>query len=182
MRLETERLVLRRPREEDADDFFEVWGDEGTTRFVSGPKTHAEVEAMIERMDAHWRRYGVGLFALERKDDGRALGRVGLLAWDLERWTNGMRAELEAPYEIEIGWTLGRESWGRGYATEGAAACRDWALGELGLTRLISLIAYENVASIRVAEKIGERFERDGEGAPFAHRVGVWSLGERIGA
>jgi RimJ/RimL family protein N-acetyltransferase len=182
VRLETERLVLRTPRADDADDFFAVWGDETTTRFIGGPKTRDEVVAMIQRMDRHWERYGVGLFALERKEDGRALGRVGLLVWDPKRWVNGFRADVAEPLETEIGWTLGREHWGRGYATEAALACRDWALGELGLTRLISLIAHENVASIRVAEKLGESFERDVEPNPFRFPVGVWALGERMTA
>ena len=77
MRLETERLVLRQPRPADADDFFAVWSDETATRFVGGRKTRDEVDAMIERMERHWQRYGVGLFAIERKEDARALGRVG---------------------------------------------------------------------------------------------------------
>ena len=96
------------------------------------------------------------------------------------RWVNGFREQLLPPYETEIGWTLGREHWNRGYATEGALACRDWALGELGLTRLVSIIASDNTASIRVAEKIGERFERPIQGEFFRLPVGLWSLGERI--
>jgi RimJ/RimL family protein N-acetyltransferase len=182
VRLETERLVLRLPRQEDAEDFLAVWGDEETTRFVSGLKSREDVEAMIGRMERHWDRYDVGLFTIERKADGRALGRVGLLLWDPQRWTNGLRDDLRGRVETEIGWTVARDQWGRGYATEGALACRDWALGDLGLTRLISLIAHENAASIRVAEKLGESFERELETDRFAHPVGIWSLGETMDA
>jgi RimJ/RimL family protein N-acetyltransferase len=181
MQLETARLLLRAPHADDAPAYHEIWSDPETTRFVGGTKTREEAEAMIERTTCHWEWYGLGLFTLERKDDARVLGRAGLLLWDPLRWVNGFRERLEDPVETEIGWTLGREHWGRGYATEAATACRDWALGELGLERLISLIARPNTASIRVAEKIGESFEADVAGGFFRHPVGLWSLGERRG-
>jgi RimJ/RimL family protein N-acetyltransferase len=107
---------------------------------------------------------------------------VGFQLWDPRDWRNGKRTRLEGDAERELGWKLGREYWGGGYATEAALACRDWALGELGLTRVISLIALENTASIRVAEKIGESFEREVENLPFPHRYGLWSVGERMPA
>ena len=180
MKLETERLLLRLPRPADADEFEAIWADEETVQFLGGTKARPEVEELVKRMTRHWDTYGVGLFTVERKEDGRALGRVGFLVWDPERWVNGFREQLLPPYETEIGWTLGREHWNRGYATEAALGCRDWALAELGLTRLVSIIARDNIASIRVAEKIGERFERPIEGDHFQLPVGLWSLGERI--
>jgi RimJ/RimL family protein N-acetyltransferase len=179
MQLETARLLLREPRPEDLPTYHEIWSDEETTRFLGGTKTWDEAEAMIERMRRHWDWFGIGLFSVERREDERVLGRVGFLVWDPERWANGLRERLTGPVETEIGWTLGREHWGRGYATEAALECRDWALGELGLTRLISLIARANAASIRVAEKLGERFEREVAGGFFRHPVGLWSLDER---
>ena len=94
------------------------------------------------------------MFVVERRDDGRVLGRAGFLRWDPQTWEVGGS-------ETELGWGLAREHWGRGYATEAALALRDWGIAERGLTRLISLIRPENKRSIRVAEKIGERFERD---------------------
>jgi RimJ/RimL family protein N-acetyltransferase len=177
MRLETARLILREPLARDARAFYGIWGDRETTRFLGGTKTRAEVDAVVARMQAHWDSYGVGLFTVERKADGGVLGRVGLLLWDPVRWVSAFHEPLREPVETEVGWTLAREHWGRGYATEAALACRDWALGPLGLARLISLIAHGNVASIRVAEKIGESFERDVEGGSFEQEVGIWSLG-----
>jgi RimJ/RimL family protein N-acetyltransferase len=180
MRLETERLVLRPPRQEDAAAFYPHWQDAEAMRYVGGARTPAEVDTMVERMLRHWEWYELGEFAVERRDDGEVLGRVGFQLWDPRDWTNGKRKRLEGEVETELGWKLAREHWGHGYAPEAAAACRDWALGELGLARIISLIAHENVASIRVAEKIGERFERDVPDVPFPHAYGLWSLGERI--
>ncbi|HSC49199.1 MAG TPA: GNAT family N-acetyltransferase [Gaiellaceae bacterium] len=182
MRLETERLVLRRPRLEDAAAFYPHWQDPEAVEYVGGVKSRAEVDEMVERLLRHWEWYGLGEFTVERREDGAVLGRVGLQLWDPRDWTNGKRARLAGDVETELGWKLGREHWSSGYATEAALACRDWALADLGLKRLISLIAFENVASIRVAEKIGESFERDVDNVPFRHRYGLWSLGERMAA
>jgi ribosomal-protein-alanine N-acetyltransferase len=68
---------------------------------------------------------------------------------------------LEGRIEREVGYVLGREYWGRGYATEAATAMRDHALGSLGLRRLIALVDHGNEASKRVAAKLGMAYERD---------------------
>ena len=135
---------------------------------------------MMERTIRHWDWFGIGNFTVERREDGAVLGRVGFLVWNPQTWENGHRVQLGEPRETELGWKLDRGAWGNGYASEAAIACRDWALGELGLTRLISLIALENTPSIRVAERVGETFERELEPSPFRHPAGMWSLGERM--
>jgi len=175
VRLETERLLLRRPELEDAPDYAAIWSDPEVVRFLSGKTwTLEHAEQTIGRMQRHWDWFGIGLFTVVRKEDERILGRVGFLVWN-ERWQNGNGGQVE-PNETEIGWTLGREFWNQGYATEGALACRDHALGPLGLTRVISLIASGNTASIRVAEKIGETFEREIPDGFFRRPVGLYSL------
>ena len=175
MRLETERLVLRKPEPGDADAYAEIWGDPEVVRFLGG-RTLSREEAAggIDRMLKQWDRHGVGLFSVIRKEDERLVGRVGYLLWDPERWANAMHEELEEPLELEIGWVVASAFWNKGYATEAAIACRDNAFGPLGRDRVISLIAAENVASIRVAEKIGERYERDVE--IMVGPVGVYSI------
>jgi RimJ/RimL family protein N-acetyltransferase len=181
MRLETERLLLRLPEPQDVDGYADVFGDPEVVAFLGmGPQTREDQVAGIARMLEHWRRYGVGLFSVVRRSDARLLGRVGFLMWDPERWVGAMRYDLEGDLETEIGWTLGRAYWGEGYATEAALACRDWALGQLGLTRLISVIAPGNTASIRVAEKLGETLEREDLPGSFDRRVDLWSLGDRV--
>jgi RimJ/RimL family protein N-acetyltransferase len=173
--LETERLLLRRPAAEDAPAFTEIWSDPEVVRFLGGEIWDLErAELAIERMLRHWEWFDLGLFTVVRKHDERILGRVGFLLWD-ENWQNGHLDRIE-PVETEIGWTIGREFWNQGYATEAAAACRDQALGPLGLHRVISLIAPENHASIRVAEKIGETYEHEIRGGFFRFPVGVYAL------
>jgi len=164
VRLETERLVLRKPEPGDREGYAETWGDPEVVRYLGGTTlTSAEVPQAIERMLRHWDRHGVGLFSVIRTEDERFLGRVGYLLWDPERWENSMHEELEGDLEHEIGWTIARAYWNQRYATEAAIACRDHAFRELGRDRVISLIAPQNVASIRVAEKLGESHERDVE-------------------
>jgi RimJ/RimL family protein N-acetyltransferase len=175
VRLETERLVLRKPEPGDLNGYADVWADPEVVRYLSGSTLpRNQVPQAIERMLLHWERHGVGLFSVLRKEDGRFVGRVGYLLWDPERWVNAMHEQLDGELELEIGWTIAHELWGNGYATEAAAACRDHAFSELGRDHVISLIAPENVASIRVAEKIGESYERDVE---LPHmRVGLYSV------
>jgi RimJ/RimL family protein N-acetyltransferase len=179
MKLETERLLLRIPEKRDVDELLAVFGDAAVVRFLGiGTMTREDAVAGVDRMRRHWERHDIGLFSVIRKEDERLLGRVGFLLWDPERWVNAMREELEGPgLETEVGWTLGSEYWNRGYASEAAVACRDWALGELGLTRLVSVIAPGNAPSIRVAEKIGETLEQeDLPGRYFDRRVDLYSL------
>jgi RimJ/RimL family protein N-acetyltransferase len=99
-------------------------------------------------MLGHWSVRGYGQFAVESKASGAFLGRVGL--YEPDPWPG-----------IEIAWALARAHWGQGFAPEAATAVRDWAFGTLKLPRLVSVIIPENRASIRVAEKIGERLDRD---------------------
>jgi RimJ/RimL family protein N-acetyltransferase len=154
----TERLVLRKPRLEDAGDLAVAYADPEVVRYMGdgGTATLAEVGEGIDEWLERWESWGMSLFSLERREDGRVLGRAGFLLWDPETWQIGGT-------ETELGWLLAREHWGHGYATEAALALRDWAFLDRGLTRLISLINYENLRSIRVAERIGERYERDVE-------------------
>lgn len=159
--IETERLILRRPRLDDAADLAVAYGDPETVRYIGDGSTAtlAEVEEGIAHWLTRWEANGLGLCALERREDGRVLGRAGFLVWDTAVWEPSTFAEAGERAQVEIGWMLAREHWGRGYATEAALALRDWAIAERGLMRLISLIRPGNEASIRVAERIGERHE-----------------------
>ena len=161
--LTTNRLLLRVPRASDLDALARILADPEVTRFLGSgrPLERSEAEQSLANMIHAFEVDGFGLFAVERRDDGELLGRAGLLPWDPATWTPSTRAELGQRAEIEIGWTLARERWGKGYATEAALAIRDWALGTLRLNRLVSLIQPGNTASIRVAEKLGERLERE---------------------
>lgn len=167
--IETERLLLRKPRLEDARDLVEAYSDAETMRYIGDGSTKdlAGTEEAIQRWLERWDEWEIGFFVLERREDSRVVGRSGFLRWDPQTW------QVDGP-ETEIGWTVARAHWGRGYATEAALALRDWAFAERELTRLISLIQHGNVRSVRVAAKLGEQYERDVE--VFGHATLLYSV------
>jgi ribosomal-protein-alanine N-acetyltransferase len=162
--IETPRLLLRVPEPEDAQAILRYLADPEVMRWIGRhgeTGNYDDAVARIERWRRAWELDGFGLFVVERRIDETVIGHNGLLAWDPNAWQNGTRRELGDDAEIEIGWTIERDAWGNGFATEAATAVRDWAFREVQPRRLISLIHPENERSQRVARKIGERHERD---------------------
>ena len=162
--LETERLLLRAPVPDDADALAPMYADPLVMRYVGDgrPLTRAETERSVRRMIQRWEADGFGLFTVLRREDSAVIGRVGLLVWNADTWEPTTRAESsDGRTEVEVGYTLGRDYWGHGYATEAAGAVRDYALRELGADRLIALIIHGNTASENVARKLGLAYERD---------------------
>jgi RimJ/RimL family protein N-acetyltransferase len=183
VKLETARLVLRPPTEDDADAFAESSTDPEVMRYIGDGGLGSREGSLnaIRKYRVFWEQDQFGIFVLERRDDGVVIGRTGLQAWNPADWRTGARSEIGATAEIEIGWILARRHWGHGYATEAAIAVRDWAFRDIGVQRLISLIHPANDVSIRVAEKIGEHYEKDvmtGAGNParvYAIDAHSWS-------
>jgi ribosomal-protein-alanine N-acetyltransferase len=168
--LETERLLLRPFTLDDLDDFAAICGDPVVMRFYPAPWTREEAQAFIEAQIEAEGQQSWSLRAVIHREDGRLIGFCGL-----------KRQIVEGAEEIEVGYMLRWEYWGRGLAPEAARAWIAFAFAELGLSRVISLIRPENTPSIRVAEKNGLRHERDvifGRGG-FRHRVYVAEEGDR---
>jgi RimJ/RimL family protein N-acetyltransferase len=154
--LETERLVLRLPRLADASSAAEYLTDPEVMRFLGGETVPREdAPEVMQRWLDRWEQNGLGHFVLERREDGRFIGRVGFVVWDTRTWRQATFAEAGEHAEPELGWALVRAHWGHGYATEAARAARAWARQEQRIERLISLIAPENVPSQRVAQRLG---------------------------
>lgn len=151
---------MRTWRDEDVAPFAEINADPEVTRYLGGggsPLTPFEAAAFVERTRGHWERWGYGLWAVELLETSRFAGFVGP---SHHRWYPG---------EVELGWRLDRTLWSRGVATEGGAAAMEHAFTRLGLERLISVIHRHNLASRRVAEKIGFQpcEEESREGLPI---------------
>lgn len=147
--LETRRVRLRQYRHDDLDELAAMFADEETMRYYPRPKTREEALAWIEWSLELYAEHGFGLWVMESTSTSAFLGDCGL--------TPQM---VEGVSDIEIGWHTKKEFWKQGFATEAALACRDMGFDSFGLTRLISIIDPENIASRRVAEKIGMRPER----------------------
>jgi RimJ/RimL family protein N-acetyltransferase len=141
--VQTERLALRELSLEDVDALLEVLGDPLAMEHYPAPKTRAETEAWIRWARASYDVNGFGLWAVERLADGAFLGDCG-----------PMLQPVEGELVPEIGYHIVRREWGRGYATEAARACRDLILARFGFDRVVSIVAPENLASRRVAEKV----------------------------
>lgn len=163
MILETERLILRMFREEDFDSYAEMCADPEVMRYLGEgkPLTRPEAWRHMATLVGHWYLRGYGHWAVEERASGRMIGRIGFL--NPEGWPG-----------FEVGWTLGRESWGQGYATEGARRALQYAITELNRDRVISLIHPENKGSIRVAERLGEKLE--GRTELFGHEVLIYGM------
>ena len=140
-RIETARLVLRRPLSRDASAMFERYAsDPDVTRFVSWP-THrsvADTLAFLQFSDAEWDRWPGGPFLIASRADGRVLGSTGL--------------GFESPDRAMTGYVLAKDSWGLGYATEALQAVVDLAR-QTGVVRLYALCHPEHLASRHVLEK-----------------------------
>lgn len=147
--LETERLVLRTLTDDDHERLYRMYQNPRVNRFIGGPPP--PYDEYWERVRAAWPKYyethGFGLWAVERKEDGEMLGRIGLLSQEVD----GVR-------EVEVAYALDEPFWGQGYASEAARACRDLAFRTLPVEHVVSLIVPENEASIRVAERNGMTF------------------------
>jgi RimJ/RimL family protein N-acetyltransferase len=103
-----------------------------------------------------WRTDGLGAFILETATtDQQVVGQAGLMIFDTRGWTPSTWAEAGSHAQPELGWALTRSHWGHGYATEAAAAIRDWARESRSISALVSLISPDNLRSQRVAERLG---------------------------
>ena len=151
--IETERLVVRKPRVEDAA-LLGFLRDPEVMRFVGGVED-LPAEQIVQRWLDRWDANGFGYVLAERRGDRALVGRSGVILWDARGWRQSTWSEAGEHGRPELGWTLAREHWGNGYATEAAAAVRDWAHAELGIAQLVSLVAPENVRSAGVARRLG---------------------------
>jgi RimJ/RimL family protein N-acetyltransferase len=153
--LETDRLVLRGWRESDFEPLARFYADADMTRHTGGPKSRIESWQALCAMAGQWSLRGFGVFAVEEKRTDALAGYAGL--WYPQ----------DIP-EPELCWSLFAGHQGRGYATEAAQTARDWANGALGLPALMSFIHPDNLASRRVAERLGAAEEGEAQlrGAP----------------
>jgi ribosomal-protein-alanine N-acetyltransferase len=167
--LETERMRLRPLTLDDADDIYRIFSDPVAMIYsITGTRSREETRLWIERVLRRIEEDGHGFLACVLKENGRYAGHAGLLL-----------QEVEGQREIEIAYWFVRDLWSRGLATEAARALRDHGFDVMGGERLVSLIHPDNVASQRVAEKVGMHHERDAVWKEHAVRVYSMSRQDR---
>lgn len=152
--IKTERLVLRRWRDDDVDPFAAINADPSAMRFMPGVMTLEETRALIGRFEAHYQQHGFGVLAIEAPGVAPFIGFVGL-----------QRVTFEAPFTpaVEIGWRLAPAYWGKGYATEGARAALRIGFEDLNLDQIVSFTVPANKASWSVMEHIGMTRDLNGD-------------------
>ena len=151
LRLETPRLYLRQMKSSDVDDLLKIFADPKVmAAFTASPFDRQQMEYWLRRNLEHQDLHGYGLFSVILKSDDLLIGDCGL-----------ENMELDGEEVAELGYDFRSDYWNQGFASEAAAAVRDYAFDILEKPRLISLIRVGNEASKRVSEKIGMRFQKE---------------------
>jgi RimJ/RimL family protein N-acetyltransferase len=164
-RLLTERVALREFTRGDVDDILALDGDPQVMRYIGdgSTATRALAQAGIERVLARYaERTGLGVWRATRRDDGSFVGWASL-------------KPCGESSDIEVGYRLMRESWGRGFATELARAMLRRGFDSLGLDRIIGVTHPDNTASQRVLAKVGMRDE--GWGRYYGRDLRLFAIG-----
>jgi RimJ/RimL family protein N-acetyltransferase len=144
----TDRLLLRRFRDSDREAFADLNSDPAVMATLAAPMTRDESDAFLDRIEANWDERGFGLWCVDL--DGECLGFTGLtVPW----FRDG----------VEVGWRIRSAYWGHGYAPEAGRAALAAGFDQLGLDEIISFTAVTNHTSRRVMDKIGLRYDPEGD-------------------
>lgn len=140
--LVTERLALVPPDTSHLPAYLAAYGDAEVMAHIGEPMDAAKVWDMMARQIGNWAMRGFGGWSVQLRESGAIIGRLGLM-------------RLPDNPDVEIGWVLGRESWGKGYASEGARVALSYGFDVLGAKRVAAQIMPGNAGSIAVATKLG---------------------------
>lgn len=151
--LETNRLLLRHPVIGDLDALWALYCDPEITKYIpDAPRSREEAKEELEwHMHGHPKYPELGLWATIYRETGTFIGRCGLLPWT-----------IDGQNEVEVAYAIARDYWGQGLGIEAAQGILQYGFDKLNLSRLICMIDPENIASQKVAEKIGMSFEKEG--------------------
>lgn len=142
----SDRLGFRNWTEQDLTEFAKINSDPEVMKHFPKPLSKQETAEFIERLRNHYETYGYNYFATELLESGELLGFIGLAFQNYQtKYTPA----------VDIGWRLKRDAWGKGFATEGAKRCLEFAFKELNLKNIISTCTERNAQSENVMKKIG---------------------------
>lgn len=147
---ETERLILRRFEDADVDAVFALRSDAEMMRFIREPQQRDETANWLKMISGRWAKEKIGFCAVVEKSSARLIGWCGL-------W------QLVETREIEVGYAIAGNCWGKGLATEAAQRFLQYGFEDLRLKKIVAVARPENAASRRVMEKIGMKFDYTGE-------------------
>ncbi len=142
----------------DLDELASMLADAEALTYWGPPLSRGESRSRIERNLKRYEKDGFGRCAVVLRATGEFVGDCGLIC-----------TLVEGRPEVELGWIVRRSHQGKGIATEAAAAWRDYAFDTLRLVRIVSMVSERNVASRRVAEKLGMTVEREAMWGDLPH-------------
>ncbi len=150
--VKTAQLTLRPFTLQDAEPLHQILSIPRVLEYFpsSDPPDLERVQNLVQRQIDHWGEHDYGWWAVEHNGEGELIGWSGL-------------QYLPETDEIEIGYLLSKPYWGKGLATESAIAGLDYGFNSLGTEKIIGIVHPENVASQKVLEKIGFRFQEQAE-------------------
>lgn len=148
----TSRLHLRNWRAADLEDLHAVNANPNVMRYFPKTMTREETRGQLERFMHHHEQEGFTYFAAELRETGECIGFIGMC-----------RQTYSAEFTpcVDIGWRLKESAWGKGYATEGAKACLEFARNSLGLSAVYAVATADNQPSFNVMKKIGMSYYGD---------------------
>lgn len=147
---ETDRLILRLLDEKDIDDIFAMRSDPEVMRFIRAPQNRVETVNWLNLVSSRWKSDHIGFCAIVEKQTDKFIGWCGL--WRLKETS-----------ELEIGYAIAKNAWGKGFATEAAQVFLRYAFEQLKPDKIVAVAEPENASSRRVMEKLGMKFVRLGE-------------------
>lgn len=144
--METERLIMRRWRDDDREPFAAMNADAEVMEHFPALLTRSESDTFVDRIEAGFEAHGYGLWALEVRKSGEFIGLTGLAL-----------QTFEAPFTpaVEVGWRLAKAAWGHGYAIEAAREAVRYGFDVAGLDEIVSMTTVRNTRSRKVMERLG---------------------------
>jgi RimJ/RimL family protein N-acetyltransferase len=145
--IETSRLRLRQFIPDDFDDLFRLYSDMEVMKYLS-PRTKEQTQASLNKHIQHWQQHNLGMWAVVDKDNGKIIGRCGL-------------GFLDNTPEVELGYVFDKSYWNIGIGTEAAIATLKYGFEEVKLNRIVAIAHPQNIASVRVIQKVGMKYEKN---------------------
>ena len=146
--IETARLYLRQFTPDDLDDLYRIYSDPEIMKYITGVRSREATEIAIHTMLKRWEENNFGMWALVHKIDRKMIGRCGL-------------GFLDRTSEVELGYVLDKVYWNQGLATEASFASLNYGFEILQLDRIVAIARPENIASQRVIQKVGMKYEKN---------------------
>ena len=144
---QTERLLLTQWPQSHFDQYARIYADPELAKYIGGQMDRPKAWRHMAALVGHWAVRGFGIWAVEERQSGKFIGAIGL--WYPEGWP-----------ELELGYWLVPEAYGKGFATEAGRASKEYAFDVMGAQTLVSYIEPTNKASINVAERLGGAFDQ----------------------